>query len=1462
MNRETQTYEIPLHLCQVLEEEFESLHETLDWKIKGEQLSVSDGEGRAGVVVRKDWDFHANHVRRAALAARLREAYSRWKRMHPGACEPEDGAQSVEPDLGAYLAHRHPRLLDGALDDEEFDAAAGRVLDDEEVFRPERFARAAASREETRGLVQLVWDDGGELSADGGRASDRTRFRRLLLEDAFPEEIRRVYDLRLARVVRRIHGLGAGRSAVCLSGGGIRSGTFALGVLQSLARRGFLDRFDYLSTVSGGGYIGGWLSAWIHRHPEGLRGVRDDLDGASRPSQVEPEPEPLRHLRDYSNFITPKTGVLSADTWTFVTIYVRNLLLNWVVLVPLLASILMIPRVANAAVLARSDWGTFLGLAVLGGVGAALLSLSPFGLLRAGLLWATRRQALLLVLALLLLAGAGYAAGLVWPGWHLRPAAAARDNPRWALLLVGVLLNGYAVAFMRLNRPSSGGTIRPGSFWDKRRDQGTFLRLCLLPLCLSATVLTTFWAWHTTAVGSTGDLWEFIYFLLFGAAVGIAGTIFYGFFVRRTWKHDPAERELCELRARAAASPSEAPGADGRADEDAARAKVERLSKEVRRRQKAVRRSLWREGKVLLVSGVVGGFLLWVVATRIPPFYGPVVEPFDTATHLDGIVRKGLLPYTAWWDAELYTMLAFPAYLLVIFLGITFFVGFTSRRSEKPPKERGAARAARAGAGGKREAGAEDEEDAKPEDSVLSYGRYFIEDEDREWLARASAWLFIVTGAWLFFSALVIFGPLLYFAFQKWLLAAGGLSGVITILGGRSALTPGKSKKDGGQGWAEMLKSVGVNLVVLAAFVFFACLVLAVALLTGTVVAWLAKYLPGLPEFLRAPLYGAHGADFAGMYPVVSAQNAFRVSHFPTWLYLCVVALALHGLGRGCALVINLNKFSLHAGYRDRIIRAFLGASRPRGERQENPFTGFDPRDNLYMDELRPWVLRESDFRGPNGLASFVAALADAEAPGAADAGAGERAQAAAARSAALYLRAEIDHAEGESHKYFAKKDPPGSIDTNPSFRTALFGDLSRILQVSRLEDAPEFEPYLKAARESYARLAPPRAEAAAGAETPPDVLLNRLLLLQAFPEYLKYPPRLYRLMHVVNMALNLVGGDRLAWQQRRAQSFTSTPLHSGSLFVGYRRTRDYGGKNGISLGTAVAISGAAASSNMGYFSPSPFVTLALTFFNARLGWWLGNPGVHGARTFFRSHPQSALSPILDEAFGLTDDTNPYVLLSDGGHFENLGLYEMVLRRCRNIIVVDGSADPSGTLEGLGDAVRKIRIDLGIPIEFKPPFPILPRPESEKRGGGGYCAVGDIHYEVVDADAEERGDPLRRAHDRHRLTGRLVYVKPTIYGGEPRDVFNYAMSHPDFPHESTADQFFDEPQFESHRMLGFYVLEQLFEEASQTPGGKAASEGRDLQKFIGWLDERAEGERRKASGKKKDGGVADGADGA
>lgn len=139
----------------------------------------------------------------------------------------------------------------------------------------------------------------------------------------------------MARVYEFLHG--RNRWALCLSGGGIRSATFGLGLLQGLAQSKLLGQFGYLSTVSGGGYIGAWLSAWAHRrdragHCVGIQAVQEEIVCAGKGTEEPPE---IRHLRNYSNYLTPKLGLMSADTWAAGGIYLRNLLLHWLMLVPL-----------------------------------------------------------------------------------------------------------------------------------------------------------------------------------------------------------------------------------------------------------------------------------------------------------------------------------------------------------------------------------------------------------------------------------------------------------------------------------------------------------------------------------------------------------------------------------------------------------------------------------------------------------------------------------------------------------------------------------------------------------------------------------------------------------------------------------------------------------------------------------------------------------------------------------------------------------------------------------------------------------------------------------------------------------------------------------------------------------------------------------------------------------------------
>jgi hypothetical protein len=290
------------------------------------------------------------------------------------------------------------------------------------------------------------------------------------------------------------------------------------------------------------------------------------------------------------------------------------------------------------------------------------------------------------------------------------------------------------------------------------------------------------------------------------------------------------------------------------------------------------------------------------------------------------------------------------------------------------------------------------------------------------------------------------------------------------------------------------------------------------------------------------------------------------------------------------------------------------------------------------------------------------------------------------------------------------------------------------------------------------------------------------------------------RPLPIVNTAINLVAGTDLAWQERQADSFTLTALHGGSPSVRYRAMagtdaapRGYGGRSGVSLGTAITISGAAANPNMGYHSSS-VVTLLLTLFNARLGSWLGNPR-YDAR-FNHSCPQDRVLPMaLHEAFGFTDASGDYVNLSDGGHFENLGLYELVRRGCSYVLVIDAGCDENYAFEDLGNAVRKIRVDLGISVTFRG-FHVGPDQPSASggavSGSGRYVAIGEIQYSRRDPSLED---------------GKLLYVKPAIFAhDEPIDVRNYGRTNPKYPHEPTTDQWFSESQFESYRALGEHIV--------------------------------------------------------
>ena len=286
--------------------------------------------------------------------------------------------------------------------------------------------------------------------------------------------------------------------------------------------------------------------------------------------------------------------------------------------------------------------------------------------------------------------------------------------------------------------------------------------------------------------------------------------------------------------------------------------------------------------------------------------------------------------------------------------------------------------------------------------------------------------------------------------------------------------------------------------------------------------------------------------------------------------------------------------------------------------------------------------------------------------------------------------------------------------------------------------------------------------------------------------------------LHVVNCALNLGGSSDLALHTRHCASFTLSPLQCGSSYLsraqtgeaqelGYVPTDAYGGRFGTpTLGQAISVSGAAASPNMGYHT-SPVVAFLLTVFNVRLGWWFPSPAKSGIR--FPS-PHFSLRYLFAELFGGATDKSKFLMISDGGHFENLAAYELVRRKCRVIIVIDGECDPDLTFSGLGTLIRVCDVDFGAKILIDV---AAIRRDPGARWSTRRWAVGRIVYGGGTPD------------------GTLVYLKASMTGRENTAVLQYKSSHDDFPHETTGDQFYGEDQFESYRQLGRDVASQAFE---------------------------------------------------
>jgi len=300
---------------------------------------------------------------------------------------------------------------------------------------------------------------------------------------------------------------------------------------------------------------------------------------------------------------------------------------------------------------------------------------------------------------------------------------------------------------------------------------------------------------------------------------------------------------------------------------------------------------------------------------------------------------------------------------------------------------------------------------------------------------------------------------------------------------------------------------------------------------------------------------------------------------------------------------------------------------------------------------------------------------------------------------------------------------------------------------------------------------------------------------------------------HLINTALNVQGSKEANRRGRNAEFFTFSRDFVGSDLTLFAQTPIRAGTTNmetidpkLDMGAAMAISGAAVSANMGsntvrWLSP----TLALL--NVRLGYWLRNPRDLAKSKDFRPLRELRYSLwesfyLLLEMFNVLDEESSFVYLSDGGHIENLGIYQLLKRGCRLIIAIDAEADPDISCASLLKVERYARIDLGVRI-LLPWERIAERNRGTDRsirssaGGlperheGPHCAVGPILYQ----------DGSR---------GILLYFKSSLSGDEKDYVLDYKRRNMDFPHETTGDQFFTEEQFEVYRALGHHVVEGFF----------------------------------------------------
>ncbi|MFV8817347.1 hypothetical protein [Haliea sp. E17] len=331
--------------------------------------------------------------------------------------------------------------------------------------------------------------------------------------------------------------------------------------------------------------------------------------------------------------------------------------------------------------------------------------------------------------------------------------------------------------------------------------------------------------------------------------------------------------------------------------------------------------------------------------------------------------------------------------------------------------------------------------------------------------------------------------------------------------------------------------------------------------------------------------------------------------------------------------------------------------------------------------------------------------------------------------------------------------------------------------------------------------------------EVPPDAPLariggmaNEVLLtdLRDTPHWSPY--------HLVNCNIILDNAFHPKYRGRLGDSFLLSSRFCGSDATRYVTTDQFIDGQ-MTLATAMAISGAATNPNagvagLGASTTSP-VAFLMTFLGLRLGFWVLNPTswMGGMSAVMRPNYLWPGLPSLLNVF-VHSERSAMLELSDGGHFDNSGLYELVRRRLAVIILADGSADPDAKFEDFGNALERIRVDFGVTVRFRDErLDLTAMQPGSSRGEAGQTAF-DQRFNLAERGFAIGDIVYPDLPDTPGFVGKLVYIKAVLTRGLPEDLYAYKCAHADFPNHPTVDQFFDERQFESYRELGYQLARQ------------------------------------------------------